>query len=245
MATFKKPVIAKEVSQNAKIGTVSATYVAQGSCPEDCPLFKNGCYAEDGKMGLITRGLNGHAVLDPIRLAEMEAEGIDSLSGRLPLRLHVVGDCKTDEAAQIVSEAAERYRTRQMRWLGKEQDVWGYTHAHNVSRESWGKVSILRSCETPEQAQKAMADGFAAAMVVGEFERTTAYEVADGMVGIPCPQQTGKVATCLDCRLCMKDAKLRNSGRVILFEAHGARRNTVKRVVADKTAPKESFAYPI
>jgi len=37
---------------------VSATYVSQQSCPDDCPLLGNGCYAETGNVGIHTNRLN-------------------------------------------------------------------------------------------------------------------------------------------------------------------------------------------
>jgi hypothetical protein len=239
---YRKPVVAVEVSANAKIGTVSATYVAQGSCPLSCPFFTKGCYAEGGKVGIITAGLNAHGVTDPVALAQEEADGIDGLRGLLPLRLHVVGDCKTAEAARIVSEAAERYMKRGKRKTASEPFVWTYTHAHNVPRESWGKVSVLRSCETLDQVKLAHEEGYAAELTVAEFDRDTSYPLGDGYVGIPCPQQTGRAANCVECGLCMKDAKLRENKRVILLSAHGGRKKVAQNSIKESSA---SYAFPL
>jgi hypothetical protein len=83
-----------------------------------------------------------------------------------PLRLHTVGDCRTDEAARIVAAAAERYMD------AGGGPVWTYTHAWRlVDRASWGRVSVLASCETPEQVELARARGYATAIVVDEFDR--------------------------------------------------------------------------
>ncbi len=220
-----KPVIAVEKSQNAKIGTVSATYVSQSSCPRSCPFFGNGCYAEQGLTGIHTKKLNKSTVTDLVEIAEAEAKGIRGLSGKYPLRLHVVGDCTTDECASIVSSAADEYAEIE------GSPVWTYTHAHNTRRESWGKVSVLRSCENMEQVKQATEDGFASAMVVSEFDKETSYDIGDGYRGIPCPQQTGKAKTCVDCGLCQRDAKLRDAKLVVLFAAHGSRKSLVQDAV--------------
>lgn len=119
--------VAIPLSQNAKLGDAATTYAAQGSCPRSCVFYDGGgCYAESGAVGkFVTTPLNeaaGHA--SSIAIAKAEARAIDNLSvpeGR-PLRLHTVGDCATDEAALIVSAAAERYMAR-----GGGQ-VWTYTH---------------------------------------------------------------------------------------------------------------------
>jgi len=53
------PAFAVEVSDNKKIGPMSATYVSQESCPGDCPHMGNGCFAELGVMAIHTSRLNG------------------------------------------------------------------------------------------------------------------------------------------------------------------------------------------
>lgn len=220
------PVKAIELSQNRKLGYVSSTYASQVSCPESCPFRNAGCYAENGRMALHTRKLNDSPVSDYIEVAEAEAAAIRTLSGRFPLRLHVVGDCKTKEAAEIVSKAADEHRAK------RGQPAWSYTHAHDVPREAWGNVSILRSCESAEQVEQAFEAGYAAAMVVPEFKKDSAYEVAPGLTGIPCPEMTGRAQSCEECGLCMRDDKLRASRRVILFAAHGNRKKTVAQAVS-------------
>ena len=222
-----KSATAVELSRNSKIGDASATYASQATCPSTCPFKNSGCYAESGMVGIHTHRLNRSVMTDPLQIAQCEADEIRKLTGRFPLRLHVVGDCTSDAAADIVSAAASEHQVKH------GQPAWTYTHAHNVRRESWKDVSVLRSCENIEQVQQAHKDGFAAAMVVPEFERDTAYPIAEDIVGIPCPQQTGKAKDCMQCRLCMQDAKLHNARRTILFSAHGVSR---KRVVDAITA---------
>lgn len=216
------PATAIEMSQNRKLGAVSATYASQSTCPLSCPLRGAGCYAEAGRMGLHTRRLNDSDITQPEAVAQVEADAIDRLTGRFPLRLHVVGDSPTAECARIVSDAAGRHTAKH------GQPVWTYTHALDVPREAWGSVSVLRSCERLTDVRKALEDGFGAAMVVPEFKQDTAYEIADGLTGIPCPEMTGKAESCLSCGLCMKADKLRAGNKVILFAAHGSRTKTVQ-----------------
>lgn len=216
------PASAIEVSQNRKLGAVSATYASQSTCPASCPLRNAGCYAEAGRMGLHTRRLNDSDITKPEAVAQVEADAIDRLTGRFPLRLHVVGDSPNAECARIVSDAAGRHTAKH------GQPVWTYTHALDVPREAWGSVSVLRSCERVADVVKALEEGFGAAMVVPEFKQDTAYEIAEGLTGIPCPEMTGKADSCLSCGLCMKADKLRAGRKVILFAAHGSRTKTVQ-----------------
>jgi hypothetical protein len=223
MATETPAALAVETSDNRKLGPVSATYASQASCPGDCPFRAAGCYAEFGNVGHHTRRLNRSAARTPLAVAREEARAIDGLTGDRPLRLHVVDDCRTDAAARTVGAAVTRYARRGGRpAAGGRKAAWTYSHAwREVRRESWGPdVAVLASVEAPGAAREAMDAGYAAAIVVGQFERDSAY-LLGGVTVLPCPHQTAAV-TCRECGLCRDDARLREAGIVIGFEAHGA-----------------------
>ena len=217
-------VLAIETTENAKLGACSCTYVSQESCPADCPFMGAGCYAELGHTGIVTRRLNDTPERRADRLAAEEGRAIDTLTGDSPLRLHVVGDCRTERAARSVAAAARRFLRR------GGQPVWTYTHSwRRVPRAAWGDVSVLASCESVEHVAEARALGYAAALVVAEFEQAAAYEHHGERV-IPCPHQTRGVQ-CVDCRLCFDDGRLLNARLTIAFEAHGASRRRVALTV--------------
>jgi hypothetical protein len=176
--------IAVARSNNEKIGDCATTYAAQASCPSSCAFFNGGgCYAEAGHVyRSTTRVLNlvaDAAALTPVDVALEEAAAIGELvedfwkiSGR-PMRLHTVGDCRTDEAARIVAAAAERYMD------AGGGPVWSYTHAWRiVDRASWGRVSVLASCESAEQVELARARGYATAIVVDEFQTDRLHDLS-------------------------------------------------------------------
>ena len=220
-------VIAVECSANFKIGPVSATYVAQGSCPPSCSWLGAGCYAEKGLVNHTTSRLN-KVLATPLELAQQEAEAIGQLSGKRPLRLHVVGDCATPETASIIAEAVGRYEGRELRSEGsKAPPVWSYTHGwRETDRLAWGKVSVLASVETPEDIALANSAGYAAAIVVPEFQSWKRYSIGGHDV-IPCPEQTSSKASrpgyavqCTDCRLCWDDQALLKRGVSIAFAYH-------------------------
>jgi hypothetical protein len=220
--------VAIETTDNRKLGLVSATYASQSSCPRSCPWFGAGCYAEVGHVAHTTRRLNRSALRSPVEVARVEARAIDTLTGDRLLRLHVVGDCRTNAAARVLGQACRRYaRCGMLPRRGKK--VWTYTHAwRTVARESWGDaVSVLASVETVRDARVAMAAGYAAAVVVAAFERSSAYLV-DGVTVLPCPEQTRGVS-CRDCGLCRDDERLRRSALVIGFQAHGSGGPAVRR----------------
>jgi hypothetical protein len=220
-------VIAVEESNNDKTGPCSCTYCHQKSCPPTCPFYHNGCYAEYNNVGrfILPRLLTAEGRLDALILAKREAKAIRGLTGKRPLRLHVVGDCRTGAAARTVSSACQEYSSRY------GQPSWSYTHAwRDVPRDAWGDVSILASCEKPEDLTAAHERGYAAAMVVEQHESPKAVELPGGFKGVPCVEQT-KGVRCTDCRLCFDAPRLFREKLAILFAAHGLGENKVKAVL--------------
>lgn len=220
-------VTAVEKTSNRKTGDVSVTHVSQASCPDSCKLKGSGCYAETGMQAFVTRRLN-KAETDQTRtaLARAESDAIDGLSGKRPLRLHVVGDSVTREAVSIVASAASRYRER------GGQRIWSYSHGwRSIPRRLWGVVSILASCETLADCKKALARGYAPALVVERFGSHKAT-VVDGVRLIPCPAQTHENTRCTDCRLCWNDRALLERRAAIVFEAHGSGAKRVREALA-------------
>lgn len=224
-----RPVVVTGVTDNRKTGPVAITYAAQGSCPVTCPLKGAGCYAESGPCGIITKQLNEAGTgLTPDEINEAEAAGIDTLTTRGDIRLHGVGDCRTNHGAATVATAVGRYLDR----AHVDARAWTYTHAWwAVDKRSWGPISVLASCHSFDDAEIAMAKGYAASVIVERF-LTQSWWTVDTPAGrikvIACPYQT-KGVQCIKCRLCMDDEKLRKSRTVIAFEAHGSQRASVVR----------------
>jgi hypothetical protein len=215
-----KAVIAVARSENQKLGGVSVTMAAIASCG-DCPLRNNGCYAQDGHVGMMTRRMDAHvreAGLSQQDIADAEALAIDGIWSGLPLRIHVSGDCDSNETAQTVSGAADRYSKR------NGQPTWTYTHSwRKVARKSWGQVSVLASCETPDEAVEARAQGYAPAIVVDAFpDGKKAWDLGNGLKAMPCPEQSGAALSCVDCKLCWNDEKLQKRNLAIAFAIHGS-----------------------
>ena len=209
--------IVVERSDNAKLGGFSTTYIGQNSCPgaggcrkgeTACPLYGAGCYAETGPCGLHLQRLSGTAT----EAARAEAVGIRQLSGKRPLRLHTVGDCRTDAIARTVAAAAAYYSAKH------GQPVYTYTHSTNVARASFGSISVFRSCHSIRQVKQADRDGFAAALLVGDAD----VSPVAGYKLMVCPAQQ-RDTTCAKCRLCLNADKLRDRHLVICFTPHGTR----------------------
>lgn len=221
---WENGVRAVELSENGKLGACSATYVSQASCPRSCPLRGHGCYAEYGHAAIQTLRLNASEERRAERLARAEARAIDQLTGLRPLRLHVVGDCRTARAARVVARASGRYSRR---W---GSPVWTYTHAWgDVERADWGEVSVLASCDRTSDVRRARRRGYATSLIVREFASDRVHDLADVRV-LPCPEQTRGV-NCESCRLCMDADRLYRAGLTIGFQAHSQGRRHALAVI--------------
>lgn len=184
-------------------------------------------------MGIITRRLNRNAEAggwSSDELAVMEAAQIRELSGELPLRMHVVGDARTEFAARTLATAAREYSAKH------GSVVWSYTHAAaSVPAVAWTGVSILASCETTAQVRTARDRGYATALVVAEHQNGNKLysigEGADKVNVVPCPNQHNAAMTCADCKLCLNSEFLKWRNLTIGFAVHGARAKTVAQVL--------------
>jgi hypothetical protein len=192
--------------------------------------MNKGCYAQLDFCGIHLKKINQaakeHKKTRPRDIARIEAREIRKLSGKLPLRLHVVGDCRTSEAAKIVSVAAGEHTKKY------NQPVWNYTHAwRTVPREAWGDVSVLASCETPEECLEAMDRGYAAQICTPEYvtKRTKIYDFTI----IPCKNNLTGIQ-CVECRICMHDKRLLARREVLNIGAHGTKANEVKATIQKK-----------
>lgn len=255
-------------SGNAKIGACATTYASQESCPRNCPLFAGGgCYGEVDHTGMQNLNLNesGHSEAE---IATQEASNISQIArmtraerrhlhlttgGVLhPLRVHTVGDCRTHQSARMVASACMEYLASpdivaKVNVKIGAKPCWSYTHAWTTKREDWLGVSILKSCHSVRELERADRTGWACAIVVDEYPYGKGhFKIGDYHV-MPCRnisehaerQAKGQPPVpCDECQWCWADEWLRAGKRVVAFEAHGAaaiaaKGNSFGRVSAD------------
>lgn len=233
---------AMETTENRKTGKISVSNAAQDSCSDSCPYKSGGgCYAEYGPQRHWTSKLNEQQKeigASPEEIAKAEASAISELTGKLDLRVHVVGDARTDEAARILSDAMRAHRAKS----GKR--AWSYTHGwREVASESWQSESVLASCETMDHVKQAHKKGWASALVVEKYKQTTIYDLGDGFKGIPCPATVRDDKQCVTCGICMNADALHDKKIVVLFEPHGSGKKKVVRVLQTlNLKPKKELA---
>lgn len=248
------PVERREVPGNrrrqhiARAPYCAATYVSiEATCPKSCPWYGGACYVTAAATVATNNRLDAAAEeLTADEVIELEAERIerswyggpipqDGARGGRDLRLHVGGDTPSPAAARRLARAVRNWHDR------GGGDAWTYTHRwRGLRRSHFGPISALASVETVPDAHRARRRGFVPAITVAEHPSEKAYDL-DGLRVIPCPQQT-RGRSCVECRLCLDDDRLRELGVAISFALHGTRVKKARRqlrVLRSAPAPKD------
>ena len=163
-------------------------------------------------------------------MATAEADGIDKLSGKRNLRVHVVGDCQTIESANIVGSAMVRYEKRS----GKR--AYTYTHAwKQVPYSAWMGARVIASCETTKDIDIARHElGYPSAEFTYMEHESRKVHMRDGVKVLPCPNQFNKEVTCDKCMACANIEMLQDKNMVIGISGHGAVKK-LKKLLEDKS----------
>lgn len=218
-----------------------ATYGSiKTTCPPSCTFYgqSGGCFAASGFIGAIVRKLDEQSRGMTTREAAREQAGLidltfgggsvprDGACGGRDLRIHVSGDARTPQAVEELRAAAARFRLR------GGGTVWTYTHGwHDVPRESWGRIEVLASVETPRHGEAALELDYAPAITVPTFPSKRAFKLSgSGIKWIPCPfEAKADGPTCVECRLCFDTERLKSKRMGIAFAVHGVAKKEAKR----------------
>lgn len=232
MHTYKRTSIYHfvRVSGNSKTGPIPVVATVSASCPVNCPLQSNGCYAGAGMVGLHWRKLDkGEYGIDIDTLCT-HIKGIPH--GQL-WRMNTAGDLAhhaqsidVDTLTAIV--AANKGRQ-------------GFTYTHHLiegdtsialhNRETIRAVNTRKtftinlSANNLEHADKLSA--LECGPVVTLLDSTEKIQhTPQGRIVIVCPAVTADNITCDTCRLCYR--KSRKS--IVGFPVHGSGKNKARKV---------------
>jgi hypothetical protein len=204
-------------TNNKKTGKVAATYITGDTCPDRCP-FLGVCYANQGTMGNTPFKIaDKHGTEDLSRTAD----GIRALPDGALVRHAVSGEPTPEYVAEIGAAHEDR------------PDTLGWTYLHSWPDRSPAEFPANMvpnaSCETRDEVEKAIGNGWDTVLVATGEEDELIGSVVAGKRVIVCPNQTRGV-TCADCRLCMK----RDRAVTIAFLPHGAHRKVSEAVSAKR-----------
>lgn len=204
------------VSRNAKTGPIPVTTTSEETCPEACPLKRNGCYAEAGPLALVWRkvterkaGLAWQAAMAEIAKLPKATLWRHNQAGDLP----GIGD-------QIDHQAMG-----ELVWANKGKRGFTYTHKpvtieSNRHAIQWANESgfcVNLSADTLAEADTLADTGLGPVVVVLPADQTSATKTPKGKPVAICPAVLSDSVNCASCGLCARiDRKA-----IIGFPAHG------------------------
>ena len=251
-------------STNKKTGPMTVTRTTSNTCPPSCPLLGAGCYDEHGNGGVHRRRHDAGAYKAGQYGPAQYFAAIEHDPQFSPVYRHNEGGDlwgdgdRIDEVALVDWVAANR--------RGKKSPIV-YTHkpvegihtrgsdedrAHNAetlrSVRDLAPFAINVSCDTPEEAQRAVALGFDATLVTAEDAPRTVkagdwtLSKGDGPTLVGCPAAYDPRVQCspntwgTDRRACGGGEPLclrKGRGYVVTFPAHGQGKRKVNARIAE------------
>ena len=220
-------------SRNKKTGPIPVVTASRDTCPPDCALLGNGCYAEHGPLALVWQ----RCFLMLNELCKL----IRQLPKHQLWRYGQAGDLPPDDADLDKLVAANNRRP-----------VLCYTHTRNVEqirKATKNGFHINISADSLDEAEKFADQGLSTVVVLpsvygrnrtGETWTETLSEyktrtstlskrTANGTRIAVCPQTYTDVS-CDDCRVC---AGPRKKNAIVGFPAHGSRKAQIDRRISD------------
>jgi hypothetical protein len=227
---------ATAISKNSKVGPTLVTSTSMDSCWEGCPHHykRNGsCYALFGPQGLYWRKIGNSIGMSFMQLFYYLRRHIPrhtvwrhNVSGDLPSRRPDNQDIDPRFVKVICK-------------LNKQCQSYGFTYTHKPWRKNIYTLyyayengfTINVSTDDMDDAVEAYNRSLPTTVTVAHD--TPAQLHHNGVRFVVCPEQTGKMRNCVECKLCYKhDRKY-----VIMFRAHGPKARSITTGATQHTTP--------
>jgi hypothetical protein len=224
-------------SSNSKTGPIPVSTTSAETCPAACPLKGGrGCYAENGNLGLLWRGLSSHRPGSSWPHGRGMARGTDwrglcRAVGELPdgtlWRHNQAGDLP--HTGEMISDSLVEKLVNANR--GKRG--FTYTHhdversEHNRNVVAWANrngFTVNLSANNVAHADRLADLGVGPVVAVLPIDGASGFTPAGRRV-VVCPATVRDDVTCASCGLCqVVDRKV-----IVGFPAHGARARAAAR----------------
>lgn len=213
-------------SSNSKTGPIPVSTTEKASCPDNCKLKGNGCYANDyhlnmhwEKVSKKERGTDWQGFINQVSKFK---------DGQL-WRHNQAGDLPSNNGQTI-----DFYKLQDLIQANKGKRGFTYTHyplnAFNASLINLSNsegFTINTSNESLEDALNSFKKGFPTTVVISDkYQGLKTFEYKGATVAI-CPAQVNDNITCATCALCQKA----NRKVIIGFIAHGSSKRKVINII--------------
>lgn len=215
-------------SSNAKTGPIPVTMTERASCPDTCPLKRNGCYADNFPLSL-----HWDRVADTgIGLKELCKEIAALPEGQL-WRHNVAGDLPSEGYGLI-----DRMALHSLTWANGGKRGFTYTH-HDLNHLNVGRIreanklgfTVNVSANSAQEATDIVrVHELPTVCILPKDETRKSFDV-DGVKVVTCPAVLRDNVTCASCGMCA------DAGRkfVIGFPAHGARAKKAEAITLNRS----------
>ncbi|CAB4202219.1 hypothetical protein UFOVP1366_7 [uncultured Caudovirales phage] len=211
-------------SRNSKTGPMPVTTTSEESCPTDCPLKHNGCFAEGGPLAILWRKVTDRKA--GIAWADAMVS-IKALPKGTLWRHNQAGDLPG--IGNNIDAAAMRQLVR----ANKGKRGFTYTHKPMTADNADAVIDAIGQGFTVNLSANdlahadALADtGIGPVVVVLPADQTRATKTPAGRHVAICPAAISDNVTCVTCGLCA----LASRKAIIGFPAHGASKRKASAV---------------
>ena len=210
------------ISRNSKTGPIPVTTTSEESCPTDCPLKANGCFAEGGPLAILWRNVTARKA----GLAWDTAMTAITALPKLTLWRH-------NQAGDLPGVGNDIDVTAMRQLVRANKGKRGFTYTHKpvtgdsvqsianallVAEANEQGFTINLSANTLAHADELAATGLGPVVVVLPSDQTRATTTPQGRKVAICPATISDDVTCITCGLCA----LASRKAIIGFPAHGA-----------------------
>ena len=211
-------------SSNGKVGPIPVSTTSAQSCPDACPLKKDGCYADGGPLAIHwkavtagTRGLDWITFCNSIAALPAGQLWRHNQAGDLPGLNDTINPAALDMLVKanlgrrgftythkpMTPDNARMVRSANDRGFTINLSANDLTHADELAEIGAGPVVTLLPADAPAKLQ-----------------------TPAGRQVIVCPAQTRDDVTCMTCQLCQRADR----PTIVGFRAHGASAKKAEKV---------------
>jgi len=215
-------------SANRKLGGIPVTTTGRSTCPDNCKLKKNGCYADQFPLVLHWNKLSEG---NGISFTELLYH-ISQLPKYALWRWAQAGDLPGD-GVNISHNHLEMLIEANKGRMG-----FGYTHYdptlprnnEAIKRANECGFTLNMSAETLEEADLYFNLGIGPVVVILPHDQTENMQTPDGNLVVVCPASKDEAMTCSHCAICAhSDRKA-----IVGFPGHGSQKRKVSEVFYGK-----------
>lgn len=213
------------ISMNSKTGPIPVSMTEKKTCPNACPLKKNGCYAESGHVNIhwikLSKGETGK-----------EWENFCADVAKLPkgqLWRHNSGGDLPGDAENIDSHALAQI-------VNANKGKAGFTYTHYspdiginatlIKSANQAGFTINLSANNLEHADKLQALDIGPVVTILPIDAPKSQQTPSGNTVVVCPAVQSESVTCATCGICQKVDR----NVIIGFPAHGISKKKAQAV---------------